>query len=421
MAATPSAGRRVDRPARVRWRWTMAGSMAGMLLLAGLVPAAAVTHGGDPRERLSEVERQASLLERQGRELEADADEAERRLDVLGEQLDEVSARLQVARERQDVAVRLAEDAATKVQRTGAEVASAEQQLIEVEEQLGQLARRAYVHGRSSVEPMLAALAMAGTGDRLGDRLHFLERTVGAQAASVEAATSLTVQLAALRGRVRVEAEQADEALTAADTATAEVAQTHAEVLALTDDASRTLADQQAQLELIATERQELAAQADELDAKVEAEATARAAATRSSAGASSSGLATVRGITVAASLAPALESLLAAAAADGYVLGGSGYRSPEVTARLRIANGCPDVYNSPASSCRIPTARPGSSEHEKGLAVDFTWQAETICYPRPGARCSNNAAFDWLRANAARFGFHNLPSEAWHWSTTGR
>ena len=26
----------------------------------------------------------------------------------------------------------------------------------------------------------------------------------------------------------------------------------------------------------------------------------------------------------------------------------------------------------------------------------------------------------DWLRANAGRFGFRQLPSESWHWSTTG-
>ena len=143
--------------------------------------------------------------------------------------------------------------------------------------------RCAYVQYRSSVEPMLAALA--DTGGRLGDRLHFLECTVGAQA------------------------EQANEALTAAATAT------------------------------------------------------------------------------------------------DGFVLGGSGYRSPEVIAWLRIASGCSDVYDSPASSCRIPTARQGSSEHEKGLAVDFTWQGQTICYPRPSARRSNNAACDGLRAKATRGG----------------
>ncbi|WNG61464.1 M15 family metallopeptidase [Archangium gephyra] len=27
---------------------------------------------------------------------------------------------------------------------------------------------------------------------------------------------------------------------------------------------------------------------------------------------------------------------------------------------------------------------------------------------------------FVWLKANAARYGFINLPSEPWHWSTNG-
>jgi zinc D-Ala-D-Ala carboxypeptidase len=132
-------------------------------------------------------------------------------------------------------------------------------------------------------------------------------------------------------------------------------------------------------------------------------------------------GLVTVGGITVASSLGPNLQALLDAARADGIVLGGSGYRSPDAQAALRRANGCPDVWTSPASSCRVPTAIPGSSEHEKGLAVDFTYQGRTICFPRPSSSCQGNRAFDWLRANAGRFGLRNLPSEAWHWSTTGR
>ena len=123
----------------------------------------------------------------------------------------------------------------------------------------------------------------------------------------------------------------------------------------------------------------------------------------------------------MAASLGPQLERLLNDARADGIVLGGHGYRSPEATARLRRVNGCPDVYDSPASACRVPTARPGTSEHEKGLAVDFTYQGSTICFPRPGSQCSGNAGFDWLKANAHRYGLKNLKSEAWHWSTTGR
>jgi LAS superfamily LD-carboxypeptidase LdcB len=62
------------------------------------------------------------------------------------------------------------------------------------------------------------------------------------------------------------------------------------------------------------------------------------------------------------------------------------------------------------ASACRPPTAKPGTSQHEVGLAIDFS-------------NCSSrsSACFQWLAGNAARFGFHNLPVEPWHWSTTGR
>lgn len=122
----------------------------------------------------------------------------------------------------------------------------------------------------------------------------------------------------------------------------------------------------------------------------------------------------------MSSSIADELAALLSAASSAGINLGGTGYRSPDTTVALRIANGCPDVYNSPASSCRIPTARPGTSMHEKGLAVDFSYQGQTLCYPRSASSCGGNRAFDWLRANANRYGFYNLPDEAWHWSTNG-
>lgn len=128
-----------------------------------------------------------------------------------------------------------------------------------------------------------------------------------------------------------------------------------------------------------------------------------------------SGGLSTVGGITVSSSIAGQLQRLLNDARASGIVLGGGGYRSPETTARLRLANGCPDVYTSPASSCRVPTAIPGSSKHERGLAVDFTYQGQTICFPRGPANCRGNAGFDWLRANAGNYGFRGISSEAWH------
>lgn len=57
---------------------------------------------------------------------------------------------------------------------------------------------------------------------------------------------------------------------------------------------------------------------------------------------------------------------------AGGKVTITSGYRTNAQQRALRVSNGCPDVMTSPASSCRVPTAIPGTSKHEKGLAVDF-------------------------------------------------
>ena len=116
--------------------------------------------------------------------------------------------------------------------------------------------------------------------------------------------------------------------------------------------------------------------------------------------------------IRVDASIGPNLDALIKAALADGVVLGGSGWRSQEAQIELRKKNGCPDVWTAPASSCRVPTAIPGRSLHEVGLAIDFTCNGGSVTRGNPCDR--------WLRANAGRFGLKNLPSEAWHYSTTG-
>jgi D-alanyl-D-alanine carboxypeptidase/D-mannose binding lectin len=99
-------------------------------------------------------------------------------------------------------------------------------------------------------------------------------------------------------------------------------------------------------------------------------------------------------------------------ARAAGISLTGWGWRSVEDQVRLRRQN-CGTsyyaIYEMPSSYCSPPTARPGSSQHERGLALDFASMSST------------SAGFKWLKANASRYGFYNLPSEAWHWSTTGR
>jgi hypothetical protein len=124
--------------------------------------------------------------------------------------------------------------------------------------------------------------------------------------------------------------------------------------------------------------------------------------------------LETVGGITVAASLAPHLADLLAAA--GELPLGGSGVRSAEDQIRLRRAHcGTTDyaIYRQPASECHPPTAVPGQSMHEQGLAIDFTCAGTLVTRRDP--------CYRWLTDNASSFGLYNLPSEPWHWSVNGR
>jgi LAS superfamily LD-carboxypeptidase LdcB len=123
--------------------------------------------------------------------------------------------------------------------------------------------------------------------------------------------------------------------------------------------------------------------------------------------------LTTVRGITVHTTISAQLDAMVAAAAADGVQLSGSGYRSHDRQIELRRQHcGTSDyaIFEMPSSQCSPPTARPGSSLHEQGLAVDFV-------------NCSSHstACYQWLNGHASGYGFFNLPSEPWHWSIDGR
>lgn len=124
-----------------------------------------------------------------------------------------------------------------------------------------------------------------------------------------------------------------------------------------------------------------------------------------------------IEGIRVHVSIADDIRALLAAAEADGIPLSGWGWRDTQAQIRLRRQH-CGTsqyaIYQMPSGQCRPPTARPGSSQHERGLAIDFTYAGGSISSHR-------NAGYRWLAANAATYGLKNLPSEPWHWSTTGR
>jgi D-alanyl-D-alanine carboxypeptidase len=121
-------------------------------------------------------------------------------------------------------------------------------------------------------------------------------------------------------------------------------------------------------------------------------------------------------GIMVNVQIVDQVSRLLNDAGGAGINLGGHGYRSSAgqiATRRANCGSSDYDIYEKPASACRPPTARPGRSMHERGLAIDFTCDGSLIS-------SRSNPCYRWLANNAASYGLYNLPSEPWHWSTNG-
>ena len=101
-----------------------------------------------------------------------------------------------------------------------------------------------------------------------------------------------------------------------------------------------------------------------------------------------------------------------AQASADNR-LGGWGWRSNQRQIELRrkhCGTSHYDIYEKSANECSPPTARPGYSSHQDGLAVDFYCKNEIVLANNCGG------AFRWLECNAAAYGLLGLSSETWHW-----
>ncbi len=246
------------------------------------------------------------------------------------------------------------------------------------------------------------AVAVEALTSAKNNRTVALQRRPRNVAAENRAQTAVTTAATLVTTR-RAEARQAAAVLRTARTASA-TATTDLDTatVAWQTTSDRIKADQ-AKLATLDTDSAELAARAAALSRQVVTET--RATFTTADA-------TTVNGITVHKSVAFAFRQMLADAKADGIVLSGGGFRTKQRQIELRKINGCPDVYTAPASSCRVPTAIPGRSLHEIGMAVDITQGGRTLT--------AGSSGFKWLVANAGEYGFVNLPSEAWHWSITG-
>ena len=389
--------------------------LAGLVALVVLVAVSGQGSGaapGAPLDTRSERER-----------VRQERAQAAAELDVLRATNDDVEAALDAL----NANVAGQEAALADAQRA---VAAAEAALAEARAR--EAATQAEIDGMRLTLQQVAVEAYIGAGD-------FTEATAILETDDIEEAVQrralvdlragqhreVLAELATLSEELAIARADAEAAAQAAAEHRAEVDQRLGEVTAARDQQAAVAAEVDARIEAALAEAANLEALDAQLARQLAAEQAALAARNRSSGGGGGGGarrttstsgsvsLTTVRGITVSSSIADQLDSLLGAAAADGITLGGGGYRSSDAQWRLREQN-CPDAANSSPSSCSPPTARPGQSMHEQGLAVDFTYNGRVIT-------SRSSPAFQWLAANAGSYGFYNLPSEPWHWSVNGQ
>ncbi|MCB1017303.1 MAG: D-alanyl-D-alanine carboxypeptidase family protein [Acidimicrobiales bacterium] len=372
------------------------------LLAVGVVPASAQS-GEDPRERRDEVreERAANAAELDAlRATDAELEEAlsALRRDVAAQQGAVEDAQRAVRRAERDVVEAQAAVEAAQAQIAGLE---ARQQAVAVDSYIREGSNSGDIEVLNDGDPLQVA-----------ERQALLDLTSGRNA-------DIADQLTAAREDLRDERARAEEAEARAEEQRGRAQRRLADLEAAQERQAAFAAEVDQRIEARLAE----AANLEQLDADLSAQIAAQQAAlARQNPGGGSlspvpvtggpGSLSTVGGITVASSIAGQLSSLLSASRSAGLSLGGGGYRDPAAQWALRNAH-CPDPANSPPSACSPPTARPGTSLHEQGLAIDFTNNGRLIT-------SRSDPAFVWLSANAGSYGFYNLPSEPWHWSTTG-
>ncbi len=113
-------------------------------------------------------------------------------------------------------------------------------------------------------------------------------------------------------------------------------------------------------------------------------------------------------------SIAQNINNMIADAAKANLTIKGSGYRTPDRQTQLRKQN-CKGNTTDRTAPCTPPTALPGYSRHNSGLAFDLRCGSEGVI------QSLGNACFKWLKDNAKNYGLYNYPPEPWHWSTDGR
>ncbi len=368
------------------------------------------TAGADTRSDRAEVRRKRAALAAEIDTLKATDAQVESALRTLNANVASQTAALRDAQ-------REAADAQAALQRATEKVQAKEAEIAALDKAVKDLAVEAYIRPQAS-NGIVDSLESENIGE------------AELKQALLEARSASQIDALDLLERARQDLElarsQAAEAATVAEQKRAAVDGRLQEVTVARDQQAKVASEVQSRLDHRLGEAANLAALdkqlSDELNAQ-QARLAAQLAAERRSGGGGpisitgSGEIVSVRGIRVHRSIASKLAAMLQAAENDGISLSGGGYRDPSRQVALRRQNcGTSNyaVYYMSPSACHPPTARPGTSMHERGLAIDFTYGGRAI-------RSHSSPAYQWLRAHASSYGFYNLPSEAWHWSVNGR
>ena len=404
--------------------------MSLLVAVAGItvVPAAPVraATATDPATQREDVRKQKAAVAGQLDTLNASSDQVNQALDALNENVRGAQAQATDAQRAVDAAQQQATAA-------GRNADAAQATIDRLRSQVAAAAVEAYVHPPGD---QLMDIFEQQNANQAATKSALLNVANGTKLDVVEQYRSAQHQLVLKRDEAAAaQASAAARVIVAHDKATSfqQARDSQAQVVAGVDARiNDALAESDSLSKLDKSLSAQIVAQQAALIAKVQQAAAVNPPASGGSGSGSGSGsgggsgggggtivahgsLTTVNGITVATSIAGQLADLMRAASAAGFTLGGGGYRDSASQIALRKAHcGTSDyaIYQMPASQCHPPTAPPGMSMHEQGLAVDFTAGGKLLA--------RGDAAFAWMQGNAGSFGFRNLPSEPWHWSTNG-
>jgi hypothetical protein len=390
-------------------RASLAALFVALLVALVTPPASAQT---DPAAQREKVRQQAADVAAQVDALDASAADVNQALDALQANVAGLDANLAEAQ-------LIADQTAAVLQQAMAEQHAAEARVAQLLTLVRAIAVDSYVHAGT------ATVAEEPRGGNIDAEL--LRNTLAGFKADHD--QSVIEQLRIAQRELELKRKNAEEAFAAAEERRTDAAARADEAHRARDQQAAFVRQVEKRLDAKLAEARTLASLDKKFSAQIDAEARALADRVSKERPPPPPGnwpvparpgpppeVATTHGITVAKSIVEQTGAMLRKAEADGMHFTGSGWRSYDSQVSLRQQN-CGttsyDIYYRPSSECSPPTARPGFSMHEQGLAIDFAESGSVLT-------SHEDRGWVWLNANALAFGFANLDVEPWHWSTTG-